>query len=442
MPIWGKGQDREDKDRTRGVIFERWVPAEARQAYRCDSLAAVLMGVYAGATWPYIALIARRDLVVSDAALSVIVAAPFIGYLFTTLSASQMKGRNKLRAAVWLNAVSVGIFFGTALKLGAWWYVAVVCASSVVAAATQPPYASVIGSVYPEQTRGAILAYVRIGLQVAALAVMYPVGMALDKLAPDGYRIVFPAAALFGGAACLALSRIRYSEDPAEPDPISLRSLVKPFADSYEILRTDPRFRRFIISVFVFGFGNLLGEPLGIVFRADVLRISNSMQGILAACTAAVQIVTYVAWGRHIDRVGPHRVVSMSVFLTAWVWMIYFLAPTAWWLMLAYIVSGLAFAGVQISYLTSILSFAPRDKVPQYQAVHLTSMGIRGTVAPFTWPILLRLMESIFGKGETALRVSFLVPAALILTGFALHRAWVVCGGKEDASTEKQQEIL
>jgi MFS family permease len=147
----------------------------------------------------------------------------------------------------------------------------------------------------------------------------------------------------------------------------------------------------------------------------------------------------YVAWGRRVDTAGPHRVLSLSVFLSAWVWVTYSLAPSAWWLTVAYAISGLAFSGVQLSYLTSILSFAPKDKVHQYQAVHLTSMGVRGTIAPIAWPFVLRLMESIWGKGETALRASFLVPAAFILTGFALHRAWV-CAGKHHGAEETQQE--
>jgi hypothetical protein len=44
---------------------------------------------------------------------------------------------------------------------------------------------------------------------------------------------------------------------------------------------------------------------------------------------------------------------------------------------------GLAFSGIELGYLNSILLLAENGRAAQYQALHSSLFGIRGSIAPF-----------------------------------------------------------
>src|SRR5439155_17912685 len=83
------------------VLPSRTVPWHTREAYRCDRLASYLAGIYTGAIFPFVGVIARERLQADALVLSLLTAAPFLGNFMALFWARAMEGRPKLPYVKW-----------------------------------------------------------------------------------------------------------------------------------------------------------------------------------------------------------------------------------------------------------------------------------------------------------------------------------------------------
>jgi MFS family permease len=384
-----------------------------RRNFRRDFTASLLGGIFERATTPFIALIAARDLGLPAVYISVIVAASSAASLLALPWVKLTHGLPKLRVVVWSTAASRAMLLPLAFGVGPPAYVALVCLSFVLGVVSVPAYSSICKAIYPERDRGSMLAYVRSAPLITGVPTALAAGWALTRLGPLGTRVVFPVAALIGIAALRVFSRIEMPpEDPGEgPRPGVL--------SSFKILGRDRAFRTFAIAVSTYGFGNLVVGPLYVLYQANVLKVTNQQQGVLTFLGSGAMLVSLAAWGRLVDWMGSRRCLGLSVFLVFVLPFAYFWARTTWGLIPAFIIQGVGFAGVQLTYMTSILEFASEQEVGQYQAIHTTLLGIRGLLAAGCAPLLLRALAP---TGDP-IRIGFLVCAAVIFIGFLLQFA-------------------
>src|SRR5262249_32992363 len=68
-------------------------------------------------------------------------------------------------------------------------------------------------------------------------------------------------------------------------------------------------------------------------------------------------------------------------------------APSLVWLYLAAASMGVSTSGIDLGYLNTTLMFAEPGRAAQYQAVHSTLFGLRGTIAPLLTFAILGLMH-------------------------------------------------
>ncbi len=153
-------------------------------------------------------------------------------------------------------------------------------------------------------------------------------------------------------------------------------------------MREDHAYRWFALSVFTYGFGNLLTTPIVPLIQVDELRITKAQLAVLFNLMQGIAILSYFYWGRYVDRHGPQRAVVVNVLLNCLVPVVYigtgaFPGASAWALLPAYVVSGIVLAGIDLSYFSAILTFAGPDNASRYQALQSFLLGIRGTIAPF-----------------------------------------------------------
>jgi len=146
-----------------------------------------------------------------------------------------------------------------------------------------------------------------------------------------------------------------------------------------------------------YGFGNLMVIPLYALFQVDVLRISNTQIANLANFASLWSIAGMFFWGRHIDRHGAPLSVLLSIVLIASIPLVYLFTDLLGGgvnvLFVAAALSGFGFAGIELSYMQSILTYAEPGRAAQYQSLHSLLLGLRGVLAPLLGVPLMKAFD-------------------------------------------------
>jgi len=409
-------------------VIRRQVPGKARHAFRVDVTAMFMAGLYLGAVFPFVNVIARKTLHATPETLALIAAAPFFGNLMALFWARAMDGKAKVPFVMWSHlgarfTIALSYFANTAAP-----FAFVVSGGQIIGTIATPAYAAIIKDVYPESQRGRILSISRAATQIAQIFSTLLVGWLLGFIS---YKYIFPAAAVVGMAAALVFSRIQrqevageapeVSEEPAAPRVSPFQSLCDTLRFVWHtlgILKTDEAYRWFALSVFTYGFGNLLNTPILPLLQVDELHIQEWQVSVL---TVAMQLVTagaFFYWGRFVDMRSPQLGVAVNILLNSTIPLFYILAGTLlpaspWVLFPAYIITGIVGAGIDLSYFGALLTFAGDRDVSRYQALQSFLLGVRGSIAPFIGGAMVHFLKA----HHLNLRWAFVVSLAFILTG-------------------------
>ena len=409
-------------------VIRKQVPNQARHAFRVDLTASLLAGLYTGAVFPFIGIIARDQLNASKSMLALIGAAPFLGNLMALFWARAMEGRKKVPFVKWAHLGARLMVVMSLFAFGAWPFALVMSACQIIGTIATPAYAQIIKEVYPDDQRGRLLGITRAAILAAQIASTLLAGWLMGEALGVSYRYVFPIAALVGIVAALVFARINpaedqfYAEQEVKPEPFfrKIRETAGFIWRTLGILKVDHAYRWFALSVFTYGFGNLLTIPLIPVIQVDELRITSTQLAVLANVSQVVAIVGYVYWGRYVDRYSPQKAVVLNVLLNAIIPIVYIATAfisgaNAWTLMPAFIISGIVGAGIDMSYFNALLTFAGPDNVSRYQALQSFLLGIRGSIAPFIGGFLGEALE------ETGHNIRWVFVLGLV---FMLAGAW------------------
>lgn len=367
------------------------VPRAARHSFRWDALAGAATGAYMGMTFPFFARIARGELHASPGLIAFMAAAPFIGNLLAPLWARQMEGKAKLPFVIGSWVPARLLLFLMPLATLPWLFVGLVSGLQFVGTISTPAYTTLMRDIYPDRARGRLLGYVRVCAQAMMFVSTLAAGRLLDHVV--SYRYLFPAAGVLGLLAAYSFSKVRALPDaPPGPSPDQARQLTTPafVRDTLAILKENVGYRWFALSVFTYGFGNLMVVPLYALYQIDVLGISNTQIANLANFSSLLSIAGMFFWGRFIDRRGAPVTVLLSIVLIAAIPLVYLFAHSVSGLLVAAALAGFGFAGIELSYMQSILGYAEPGRAAQYQSLHSLLLGIRGVLAPLVGVPLMK----------------------------------------------------
>ena len=194
------------------------------------------------------------------------------------------------------------------------------------------------------------------------------------------WQTAFFIGGIFGTASAIAFSRIKVPIAPESDEPrISASAFIK---DTIDILRRNPGYRWFTASVFVSGFGNLMATTLYPIYQVDRFHITNTQVANMQNIQSLATIVGFLFWGGFLDRKGPLATVLVAIGINLAVPLLYAEAWSITALYAASLAMGICLAGVDLAYLNTTLLFAEEGKASQYQALHSSFFGIRGSIAP------------------------------------------------------------
>jgi hypothetical protein len=384
------------------------LPARTRQALVYDIASGICSGAYIGCTWTFVQRIARADIGATAAQIGWINAAPAIGYLFASVWARQMEGRGKL-PFVWVTwFVARGLFVLSPLVATRDQYVLLVCLAPIIFSISTPAYAAIMKDIYPDSLRGRLMSAVRILQSVAMLGTAFAAGRLLD--AGWSWKTMFAIGGVLGILSAVTFWRIPVSSERVENGE---RPSTGAFVlDTLAILRHNVGFRWFCASVFVYGFGNIMASTIYPIFQVDELRVTNTEVANMQNLASVAQVAGFFVWGALMDRKGPLMAVFVSVAIVSVMPLCYAVATSIGLLYLASVAGGLAMSGIELGYLNTTLLFAEHGRAAQYQALHSSLFGIRGTVAPL---LAIPLMHWLQPRG------AFLFCFGIMLVGVGLQ---------------------
>ncbi len=386
------------------MIFDRIAPSQIRKTYYYESRFSFFGGLFFGFTTPFLLVLARR-MGASTLTISIMAATPFIGHFSTLFWADLMDNKRKKPYVVIPNIVGKGLFLLAFFSRSLETFVIISVLSQIIVAISSPAQAAILKKIYPDDKRGRAMGLSKTESALAMIVSTLIAGKLMVE--PTDYRYIFPIAAIFGIIGSLYFNRLEEKPD----EKIGKQNVL----DSLKIFTEDPRYTRYTISFFIYGLGNLMGKTLYPLALVDILNASNFQVGILNSAASVLKLIGFYFWGRYIDRKFPTFVLVRTFSLWGSVPLLYLiicnLFSNAWFILPAFIISGLAMSGGQLGSLNSQIRLAKKGQVPRYVSLHKAHLGIRGMTAPFL-AIQFRAMWGMNG----ALLVTF----GLIFIGIIL----------------------
>jgi len=381
------------------------VPPRTRRAFVLDSLSGIFHGLYMGGVWPFLGVLARKDLGAGPLLISLIGAAPFIGFLASPFWAAHTeRGAKRVAMVVVSSAASRAllIFLVFSAKAPALFFVIVVV-SAIIPPFCMPAYTALIKEIYPDEWRGRLTSLVRVGITAASMAASAVVGISLVRWS---FHLVLPVVA----AISLIGPVFFYSRIP-EPDPAPAPSPAHPLAAGLTVLRQDRLFAKFSIAFLIVGFGYMMYFPLIPILQVDELKITSEWVGWLATASALFSGISFYFWGRLVDRRGA----VLCTILATVGWEViacgYILVKSLPGLIPIALILGATSSASEVALINVVMQFSDPERIPRYSAVHYTLVGIRGLAAPLLGGLLAGIMS---------LRSLFAISAGLILAGLLL----------------------
>jgi hypothetical protein len=93
---------------------------------------------------------------------------------------------------------------------------------------------------------------------------------------------------------------------------------------------------------------------------------------------------------------------------------IYAMSTHAWMLLPTCAIAGVTNAGLELSYFSGVLHYAPHEKITLYQAIFASLIGIRGIAAPF-------IGAAVVQGGLMSMQAVFLTAFGLMVVGIVVQ---------------------
>ncbi len=393
------------------------VPERVRANFRIDLVSAVLGALMFAFVVPFMPVIVRRA-GGSELEVALVIAGAFIGHLCSPIGA-YLLARYPLVPAIALTGnlgrvvfVVGALLASTPLVLTLAFVVFWVFVLSNVAA-----YTTLMQRIYPNDQRATAMGRVRIGANLTGLVASL-VGGVILQIAADPVRVLAAAAAVSLAGNVIFL-RIRHEEPAVRPRMASPLSLLP-------MVRADPAYLRYLVAWTVLGTGNLIGATLYPLLLVDRFDAPNAFVGVYTAVGAGATMLGYWWWGSRIDRGSSIRLTLANSSLLLGMPLVYLLAPSTPYLLIAALIAGFTMGGGDLTFFTNVVQLAPKGKAADYMAAQSFVLGLRGTIAPFVAMALLLATSATF---------ALVVVLITIATGLLLLRDAAARVGAREAET-------
>jgi len=254
-----------------------------------------------------------------------------------------------------------------------------------------PAWMDVVGRAIPTRLRGRFFAGASLlgsgGGLLGAMATTY---ILRSISGPAAYGVCFLLSALFMALSFAALAAVR--EPPAgTPAPtVELSAYLRRIPG---LLRRDVNLSWFIVGRAGAAFG-MMASGFYAVYALARLGAPDWMVGVFTAALLVGQTIGQLGFGWLADRVGHRSVIIIGVGATVAANALALTTGSLDLFLLVFVLSGLQFAALHVSWLSILLEFAPSaEERPTYLGVGNTFLA----PAMATAPLLAGLMADTVG---------------------------------------------
>ncbi len=395
------------------------LPADVRRNMRIELLASLFFGPFYAVLLFIPVILQRLNATAQQVALYQ--SESYLGFLLSAFSVMLLPRRRILLflAVIW--AVGRAAFLLTPLVPTVAGVLVLSLLYWLSDSFPSPGYVRVIQQIYPADTRARVMGVVRFGMAAGMLAATPVAGWLLDTVGPT---VLLPLAGLFGVAAALTFTRIRLPAHPYDAPDAVQPPRMSPLA-LIGLLRNNKPFAVFLLSITAFGLAGLLPIAFYPAVLVNRLQLSYTTVSMLGLAQSVVWMVGYVLWGRWMNRIGTVAALRVIFIMLTLYPICHWFAPNAWWLLPAYISSGIASAGIDLAFTNTAINLAEPDRVAEYSALQQTVIGFRGIIGPL-------LGVQLYQMG-VSMELIFVMSILLYLTAAGL--TWVVGGKKHSDVT-------
>jgi len=282
---------------------------------------------------------------------------------------------------------------------------------------------------FPRQVRARITGWITIIYSLTIAATSAVIGLLMNWW-PEIWRLAFPAAGLIGLLAAwrYLATRVRQGRRIQGEELDQRRDRYGgQLRAAFDILRVDRWYRRYMLTMFAFGSGNLMVIALLVVLLNEQFGFARFEQVLITTALPLVMLSIFTPiWARRLDAVHilDYRarqawmfVVTMLLFMTA--------AMTGFKLLfwIGALSLGVSFAGGKLGWNLGHNDFASDDKSTLYMGIHVTLTGIRGLLAPLLGVSVYQLLEAAGpGWGRFVLVFPFMLTLGGAITFVVLAR--------------------
>ncbi len=296
-----------------------------------------------------------------------------------------------------------------------------------------PAWASWAADLVPDRIRGAFWGRRNMIVSFAGMIASVAAGAYLDLFPKEsffGFTTLFGAGIVVGLLATLTMAK---AKEPEYRDHNHYR--IKDF------FRVDGQFRTFVWIMVAFNFAVMIASPFFTVYMLQNLKLSYTMFVIVGAIATVSRILAHPHFGYISDRFGDKPVALICMLGTAFVPLAFiFVTPSTLWLVVpAQILSGIVWAGAELSTWNLLLDLTDREK----RAMQIAEYNLLNSIPMIVAPVIGGLIADNVQFILTGIPLVFLVAgvlraaSALLLT--KIHEART---GKEHSVSEVFPHVI
>lgn len=240
-----------------------------------------------------------------------------------------------------------------------------------------PVWSSFMGDIVPEVARGRYFGRRSRIMNFANFLALVIAGVVLNywkdkSLAGIGFLIIFSIA--MAGRLAAAYQVWRIAEPGGCRPPQKTRSLLRMMGDLRKSL-----FARFSVFVALMNFSANIAGPYFAVYMLKDLHFSYLEFMMSTAVVVLMQFLTLSNWGHVSDSFGNRRVLSITAFVLPVLPALWLMAHTFSGVIAVQLLSGLAWAGFNLSAGNYVYDAVAPDRRSAYVAAH----NVLGSIASF-----------------------------------------------------------
>ncbi len=278
-----------------------------------------------------------------------------------------------------------------------------------------PAWVSMAGDIVPAKTRGKIFASRSVIMGIAGMITSVAAAAYLDLFPKDsvfGFSTMFAVGIVFGLWAVSTFGKIKEQEYPDHRHH-SLKEFFR---------LDDGDFRKFVFIIVFFNFAVTIASPFFTVYMLKNLEMNYTLFMVAAAVATMSKILAQTQYGKICDRYGDKPVAIISFFGTALVPLAFmFITKDAYWFVFpAQIISGIFWAGADLSTFNLLLDLTGKEKRAVQVAEYSMITAIPIIIAPVIGGYIADNAALILTGIPLVFGISFILRAAASLLLFTI----------------------